>query len=129
MERIFNSRSVIFGIIGGAAVNLFGAFDAILCALLVMIALDYITGIIKAVYSKTLSSAVGFRGIIKKAITLAMIFAANSLQHITGDNAAVRETVIMLCITNEGISLLENIAEFVPIPKRIKDVLLQLRIF
>ena len=33
----------------------------------------------------------------------------------------------MFYIANEGLSLLENAAVFVPIPDKLKDVLLQLR--
>ena len=33
----------------------------------------------------------------------------------------------MFYIANEGISILENGAEVIPIPKKIKDILLQLR--
>ena len=37
------------------------------------------------------------------------------------------EVVITFYICNEALSLLENAAVFVPIPERLKDVLLQLR--
>ena len=39
----------------------------------------------------------------------------------------IREVTITFFICNEGISILENAAEFVPIPQKLKDVLLQLR--
>ena len=38
-----------------------------------------------------------------------------------------REVVIMFYIANEALSLLENAAEFIPVPDKLKEVLLQLR--
>lgn len=38
-----------------------------------------------------------------------------------------RAFVIMFYICNEALSLLENAAVFVPIPDKLKDVLIQLR--
>lgn len=127
MEKIFNAWSVIAGILGGLMISLFGGFDTILKVLLVMIALDYLTGIIKAVYNKQLSSNVGFKGLLKKIVTLIIVCVATVIQRLIGDNIAIREIVIMFYIANEGISLLENAAEFVPLPDKLKDVLLQLR--
>lgn len=127
MEKIFNAWSVIAGILGGLMVSLFGGFDMILKVLLVMIALDYLTGIIKAIYNKQLSSNVGFKGLLKKIVTLIIVCVATVIQRLIGDNIAIREIVIMFYIANEGISLLENAAEFVPLPDKLKDVLLQLR--
>ena len=34
---------------------------------------------------------------------------------------------ILFFMVNEGISLIENSSEFVPIPKKLKEVLIQLR--
>ena len=38
-----------------------------------------------------------------------------------------KQLLIMFYIANEAISLLENAAIFVPIPDKLRDVLLQLR--
>jgi phage-related holin len=46
---------------------------------------------------------------------------------VIGDVVPLREAVLMFFICNEALSLLENAAEFVPIPEKLKDVLLQLR--
>ena len=40
---------------------------------------------------------------------------------------ALREIVITFYVCNEAISLLENAAEFIPIPEKLKEVLIQLR--
>jgi len=46
---------------------------------------------------------------------------------VIGDSIPLREIVIIFFICNEGISLLENASEFVPIPAKLKDTLIQLR--
>lgn len=43
------------------------------------------------------------------------------------DAVALREIVITFYVCNEAISLLENAAEFIPIPEKLKEVLIQLR--
>lgn len=128
MEKIFNAISVTIGILGGLIASLFGAWDKFLCALLVLMVLDYITGIIKAVYTKTLSSDIGFKGLLKKIVILIIVVLANVLQQLVGENIAIREIVIVFYIANEGISILENAAVIMPImPDKLKEVLLQLR--
>lgn len=128
MNRIFNTSSIILGIAGGAAAKLLGAWDTALWALAAVMTLDYITGVIKAVYTKRVSSEIGYKGILKKILILVIVALANVLQTLTGNNAALREIVIMFYIANEGISILENTAEISPhMPPKIKDVLMQIR--
>lgn len=125
MDKIFNLPSIIGGVIGGILTFLFGGFDALLKTFLIMLCLDYATGIIKGIYTKTLSSEVGKKGILKKILMCIVVSAAMLLQRIVG--IPLREITIVFFICNEGISLLENAAEFIPIPNKIKMVLLQLR--
>ena len=63
MEKMFNFISVIGGLVGGFIVSLFGGWDVMLYTILLFAILDYFTGILKAVYKKELSSAIGFKGI------------------------------------------------------------------
>lgn len=128
MDKIFNGISVITGLVGGVVAALFGSYDKVMCALIILMVLDYAAGITKAVYTKTLSSEIGFKGILKKITMLIIVALANVVQNLTGGNIAVREIVIMFYISNEGISILENAAVILPImPDKLKDILLQLR--
>ena len=88
---------------------------------------DYITGLLKAVVLKRLSSEIGFVGLIKKVIMYIVIATAVVTGRLMGNTVPLREVVITFFICNEGLSLLENAAEFVKIPPRLKEVLLQLR--
>ena len=127
MEKLFNVYSVVTAVVGGILAQLFGGFDVLLKVLLVMIVLDYITGIIKGIYNKRLSSEIGWKGLLKKIITLIIVVMANVLQIAIGDTIPLREVVIMFYIANEGISLLENAADVIPLPEQLKNTLLQLR--
>ena len=130
MDKLFNWISVVIGIFGGVFAWAFGAWDKLLCALITLIILDYITGLLKGWYTKRLSSEIGFKGIAKKIVILVMVVTANVLQTVIGDKIMLREIVIMFFIANEGLSLLENCAEINGgggIPPKLKAVLLQLR--
>ena len=76
---------------------------------------------------KELSSEIGFKGILKKMTMFIVIATACVMQNIIGDSLPLRDIVIMFFVCNEALSLLENAAVLVPIPKKLKDVLLQLR--
>ena len=125
--KLFNIASTMIGILGGIVTSLLGGFDQILIALITLIILDYITGVCKAIIKKKLSSAVGFKGLIKKVIILIVVAVAVVIEGVMGDAIPIREIVIMFFMCNEGISLLENASEFVPIPEKLKDILIQLR--
>lgn len=127
MTKLFNVASTIVGIFGGIITSLLGGFDQILIALITLIVLDYITGVCKAIIKKKLSSAVGFKGLIKKVIILIVVAVAVVIEGVMGDAIPIREIVIMFFMCNEGISLLENASEFVPIPEKLKEILIQLR--
>lgn len=128
MDKVFNGLSVITGVFGGICAALFGAWDKILWALLILMILDYVTGVIKGIYTKTLSSDLGFKGLLKKIMILAIVALSNVVQGLTGENIAIREIVIMFYIANEGISILENVAGVsTKMPQALKDILLQLR--
>jgi toxin secretion/phage lysis holin len=99
----------------------------ILKALVALVILDYITGVLKAIYTKTLSSAIGFKGLIRKVVIFVVIATAVIIQMVVGDAIPLREVTIIFFLCNEGISLLENASEFVPIPDKLKDTLIQLR--
>ena len=125
--KIFNTLSIIGGVAGGFLCQWLGGWDVILKALVALVILDYITGVLKAIYTKTLSSAVGFKGLIRKVVIFIVIATAVIVQSVIGDSIPLREIVIIFFVCNEGISLLENASQFVPIPEKLKETLIQLR--
>lgn len=127
IEKMFNGVSIVGGIVGGFLCQWLGGWDVILKALIALVILDYVTGVLKAIATKTLSSQVGYRGLIKKMVVFIVVATAVIVQSVVGDAIPLREVTIIFFLCNEGISLLENASEFVPIPDKLKDVLIQLR--
>lgn len=118
----------VFSIIATGFVYLVGGIDYSLIALLIIMALDYITGVISAVYNKELSSRIGAKGILKKVLMLCIIGLAVIVDRLTGETGAVRTLVIYYYVANEGISILENLVECdVPFPDKVLEVLKQLQ--
>ena len=50
--------------VGGALAWLFGAWDPLIMVLVAVMVLDYITGVADAAVTGTLSSTVGFKGLL-----------------------------------------------------------------
>lgn len=128
MEKIFNWASIVLGTLGGIAAAMFGKWDVMLYTLVALVCMDYVTGVIKACYLSRLSSEIGYKGILKKIMIMCVVALSHVLEQVIGEAIGLREIVITFFIANEGISILENAAVLLPnMPKRIKDVLLQLR--
>lgn len=127
MEKLFNWISVVFGLVGGVFTYWLGGWDVMLKTIAFLAIVDYVTGLIKGVYTKTLSSEIGFKGLLKKIVMFIIIAVAFAMQNLMNNTVPLREVVIMFYIANEALSLLENAAIFIPIPQPLKDVLLQLR--
>ncbi|MDY4867052.1 MAG: holin family protein [[Clostridium] scindens] len=127
MEKMFNWISIVFSFIGGFFSYWLGGWDVLMKTIVFLAVVDYITGLIRAVYLKELSSEIGFKGLLKKIVMFIVIAVAFVIQQMIGGTVPLREIVIMFYIANEAISLLENAAIFVPIPDKLRDVLLQLR--
>ena len=127
MEKLFNWISIVFGMAGGFLTYWLGGWDVLLKTIVFLAIADYITGWIKGIYTKQLSSEIGFRGLLKKIVMFIVIAVSFVIQGLIGGTIPLREVVIMFYIANEGLSLLENAAVFTPIPDKLKNVLLQLR--
>ena len=127
MDKHFNGISIVFGLVGGFVCNFLGGWDLLLKSIVILMVLDYVTGLLKAIYNKELSSEIGFKGLIRKITIFIVIATAYVIQGIMGDEIPLREIVILFFIANEGISLIENASEFIPIPEKLKEILIQLR--
>ena len=127
MDKYFNSITIAWGLIGGFICKHLGGWDMLLGVIFTLVILDYLTGVLKAIYNSRLSSEVGRKGIIRKVFIFIVIATAYEIQKVIGNTIALREMVIMFFIANEAISLLENISEYIPIPEQLKNVLIQLR--
>jgi len=125
-KEIFNS---VIAALGTGLTYLFGSWDTALIVLVIFMAIDYITGLMRATVNKEVSSSVGFKGLTKKFAILLVIIVAVLLDRLTGTGKWVFRTLVAyFYIANEGISILENSAALgLPVPDKLKDVLAQLK--
>ena len=120
--------SAILATLGYLFIYLLGGWDVALQCLLLAIVFDYISGIIKAFHTKTLSSKIGFYGILKKVGVLLIVMLGVLVDKVTGNTGAVRTLVIYYFVANEGLSVIENLGQSgVPIPDSIKKALKALK--
>ena len=114
--------------LGGFLGYFLGGVDGLMTALIIFMALDYLTGVMVGIADKRLSSTVGFRGLFKKICLIMLVGVANVVDtQVVGSGSALRGAVICFYLSNEGLSLLENAARLgLPIPEKLKDILAQL---
>lgn len=113
----------------GLLTYLMGGIDNLFISLLILICIDYITGILKGIYKKNFSLKMNIKGIIKKIGYLIVVILATIFDRIINDaNMAIRTLVIYFFIANEAISILENWANMgLPLPKKLFEVFEKLK--
>lgn len=111
-----------------AVTYLLGGWDLAIQTLLILMVLDYVTGICKAIINKELNSTIGAKGIVKKVGYLIIVALGVLLDGITGETGVIRSIVIYFFVANEGISIVENWGAMgLPLPKKITEVLEKLK--
>ena len=128
MKEFWNLIQFVFTAVGGWLGYFIGGCDGLLIALVVFVAVDYLTGVMCAISDKKLSSEVGFKGICRKVLIFLLVGIANILDvQVIGTGSVLRTAVIFFYLSNEGVSLLENAAHLgLPVPEKMKDILAQL---
>lgn len=128
MKEFWNAIQMVLAAVGGWLGYFLGGCDGLLIALVVFVAVDYVTGVMCAVIDKKLSSEVGFKGICRKVLIFLLVGIANVLDtEVLKTGSILRTAVVFFYLSNEGISLLENAGHLgLPIPKKMKKVLKQL---
>lgn len=109
-------------------VYVIGGIDVALKCLLILIGVDYFTGVSKAYYNNKLSSYRGLKGVLKKLNILAMVVVANVIDELLGQTGAIRTLTIYYICCNEGISVLENLSAMnIIVPDWLKKKLIQVK--
>lgn len=120
--------SSIIALVCTGCVYLLGGWDVSIICLVVAIAIDYVSGIMKAFVMRELSSKIGLRGLLKKVGVLMVVMLAVIVDRVTGETGMVRNLVIYYFVANEGLSIIENLGQTgVPIPSSIKKALRALK--
>lgn len=120
--------SNVFSVILTTIVYLLGGVDIALQSLLIVIVIDYLTGIASAIYNKELSSKIGFKGIIKKFSYLLVVALSVVIDNLLGQSGLIRSLVIYFFVANDGLSIIENMAEMnIKLPQKLIDTLEQIK--
>jgi toxin secretion/phage lysis holin len=128
IKLVWEAVHAALGFVGGFIGWFLDGYDGFLIALIAFVAVDYLTGVVRAVVEKSLSSKIGAAGIAKKLLIFLIVGAAHLIDaYLIQSGAALRTAVIFFYISNEGLSLLENtVAVGLPVPEKLRDVLAQL---
>ena len=128
IDLIWTKIQIAIAGIGGWLGYMLGGMDGLLIALVVMMAIDYVTGIMCAIVDQKLSSAIGFKGIFKKVLILMLVAVANIIDvHVVGTGSALRGATVCFYLSNEGLSILENAVHLgLPVPDGLREALAQL---
>lgn len=109
-------------ILGATISLLFGDHNRnILHALILLVSLDYITGICVAVRKKKLSSSIGMKGIANKVMVFALVSLSSIVdRYFLPAGTAIEAVTILFYCANETISILENAAKMgIPFPEKL----------
>ena len=106
-----------------------GGWDIARKVLIALMVADYITGLLGAIKTKSVSSDVMFWGGIRKGAILAVLIIAVLLDELVGNaDPILRTLAIYFYVAREGVSLTENLGILgVPLPPEISKVLCQLQ--
>lgn len=132
MEKMWEKAVRGLAACGGAIAGMLGGWDPLLRVLAVMMAADYVSGVVVALMGKSakteyggLSSKVGAAGLARKGLMLMVVLVAAMLDSVMGTGSAMcRDAACWFYIANEGISILENAGlAGAPYPARLKQLL------
>ena len=123
------------GIIGATLSWAFGGWDTALAALIICMAVDYISGSTVALVfhkscktgSGSYDSRFGLKGLCRKGLMLLFVVVAVQADRLLGADY-VRDAVCVGFCVNEILSIVENLGlAGVPLPKAVTNALEQLR--
>lgn len=121
--------------VGAAIASLFGGWNGAMTTLVILMLIDYITGIIVAgVFHNSpkssggaLSSAVGFKGICRKFVILLIVVVACRVDLLLDTNIIRDATCIGFC-ANELVSITENAGLMgISLPRKLVEAIEVLR--
>lgn len=137
-EQMKDFMHLVFAGALGALAAYFNVLTIPLVVLVVVMLIDYVTGMAAASYTKQLNSRVGVIGIVKKAGYLALVAVGMVVDYLISNalvsigvslqiNYCFGMIITIWLIINELISILENLGELnIPLPgflvKIIKDL-------
>ena len=133
MIKFFTLSSV--ACVGAAVASIFGGWTGAMTTLVILMLIDYVTGLIVAgVFHASpkssggaLSSAVGFKGICRKFVILLIVVVACRVDLLL-DTSIIRDATCIGFCANELLSITENAGlRGIPLPSKHVDAIEVLR--
>ena len=133
MIKFFTLSSV--ACVGAAVASLFGGWTGAMTTLVILMLIDYVTGLIVAgVFHASpkssggaLSSAVGFKGICRKFVILMIVVVACRVDLLL-DMSIIRDATCIGFCANELLSITENAGLMgIPLPRKLVEAIEVLR--
>lgn len=117
------------GMFGGVILDLLGGGDSFLIALIILMVIDFVTGLLLAILwgksnkSETgkLSSKACWQGIVKKICTLLLVIVAHEADVLLCMDYVRNAAVVAFCVA-EIISICENAGEMGILPKQVQEI-------
>lgn len=110
LEDIFKI-DVIISVIVGVVSFLIGGIDELFIVFFVIMCVDLMTGILKAINLNIFSANQMKNGIIKKMAYILALIVVSQLDLILGDEYGVRSMALFTFIANETMSIIANIED------------------
>lgn len=109
-------------------IQLLGGVDKFLSALIVFMVINYIAEMLLVIVGEEKRSNVFLlKNMFKKAAIFILVIVSNIAGTIIESNYAIRRTVILFYISNEGLAILKNINRLgVPLPQILVKMLNQI---
>lgn len=109
---------IIGSCVGACFAAVVGGVDKGIQALLVLVMIDYLTGMVAGYKTSALNYKRGFEGVIKKLVIFLVVGFANLLDCGMGLNM-LKSMAVFAYSANEGLSIIENIdrmgySEYIP---------------
>ena len=110
-ETIFT----VLGVVGASIASLYGGWTQGMTTLVILMIIDYLAGLlVAAVFGKSkktedgkLESRAGWKGLVRKCVTLLMVLVATRLDMLIG-TSFVRDATVIGFSANELLSIVEN---------------------
>lgn len=119
------------GIIGSAIAELYGGWTQGMTTLVILMIIDYIMGILvagvfgasKKTQDGKLESRAGWKGLVRKGVTLLIVLVATRIDLMLESNF-VRDAAVIGFSANELLSIVENAGLMgIPLPRIITDAI------
>lgn len=113
------------GAIGATISYLVDGLGEAVVVLLVMMTLDYLSGLMSAAYERKLNSRIGFNGLMRKSYYLLLLGAVYLIGTVVDGISYAGDGLTIALIVMEFVSITENGTKLnLPMPEPIKKLLL-----